>query len=78
MKNNFQLVTYKQPCNLKFAARCLPLGLTAYGNTEDEAWSKLERMFQSLVAITKEYLTYQLVERDNPNFKNEDLSNDTL
>jgi len=60
----FELVRYKQPCNLKFAARCKPLGLTAYGNTEEEAWDKLKRMYSTLVNVTRTCVTYNVVEKD--------------
>jgi hypothetical protein len=33
-----------------FAARITPLGLTAYGNSQDEATRKVKRMFASAVA----------------------------
>jgi hypothetical protein len=61
MKSQFQLVKYIQPCPLKFAARCLPLGLTAYGQTEEEAWEKLIRMFDSMIKITVKYKDYKEV-----------------
>jgi hypothetical protein len=63
MKNKFQLVTFKQPNEIKFAARCLPLGLTAYGDTENEAWEKLEIMFHSYLLVHRKYKTYEEVEK---------------
>jgi hypothetical protein len=60
----FELVRYKQPCNLKFAARCKPLGLTAYGNTEEEVWGKLKQMYDILVNVTRKHVMYNLVEKD--------------
>jgi hypothetical protein len=63
MKSHFQLVKYNQPCPLKFAARCLPLGLTGYGETEEEAWEKLIRMFDSMIKIAVKYKEYKEVEK---------------
>jgi len=38
-----------------FVARCRPLGLTAYGDTQAQANDKLARMFVSLVAVNFKY-----------------------
>ena len=42
------------------AARILPLGLTAYGKTRDEAMSKVKRMLVSAVAAHRELGTLEL------------------
>jgi hypothetical protein len=36
-----------------YVARYRPLGLTAYGDTSDEAWEHLKGMFGSLVELMK-------------------------
>ena len=38
-----------------FVSRCRPLGLTAYGDTQQESLDKLVRMFGSLVAVNFKY-----------------------
>ena len=41
------------------AARLVPLGLTAYGKTQDEALLKVKRMFQSAVGAHREQGTLE-------------------
>lgn len=64
-KNLFQLVEYDQPCELKFAARCLPLGLTAYGDTREQAWDKLKAMFAVSVDLNVKHDCYEKVNKGN-------------
>ena len=63
-KNLFQLVEYKQPCELKFAARCLPLGLTAYGDTKEEVWERLKLLFNSHVDAYVKYECYEKLDKE--------------
>ena len=58
----FQVVRYTQREHPKFAVISSQLGLTAYGDTEDEAWDRLEKMFHSLIVVTKKHEDYDQLE----------------
>ena len=47
----FELVEYKKENKVWYAARCRPLGLSAYGNTKDEAVARLKKMFEFWVDV---------------------------
>lgn len=57
----FELVKYKHPNELKYSARCPELGLTAYGDTEEEAWMDLKKMFIYAIDLNVKYQSYREV-----------------
>ena len=49
MKKRFELQKRTSPDGDFYAARCNPLGLTAYGADANMAWDRLGKMFTMLV-----------------------------
>jgi hypothetical protein len=55
MGNKFELFEYINSPKLHYAARCKPLGLTAYGYTIHEACNNLKSMFDKWVDLQDKY-----------------------
>lgn len=58
-RDNFQILKREHDREVYYVAICLPLGLTVYEKTPEEAWNRLTEAFTVLVNIICKELPIQ-------------------